>query len=141
MSVLSLLPSPHTQAAIVNPTTGFIAVYDPLVIDQGTQPATNPATGAPLNPAVPAIPAGSVVGIWFGFNSNTLALQRANGETTLQQNHCVSGIPVSPFTQFSYCNAGKFFQVANTAIGAGTEKDFHVLARLGIVVAFYKIDV
>ncbi len=107
------------QAAVVNPTTGFIAVYDPLVIDQGTQPATNPATGAPLNLVVPAIPAGSVVGIWFGFNGNTLTLQRANGEATLQQNHCVSGIPGSPFTQFSYCNAVKFFQAANTAIGAG----------------------
>lgn len=107
------------QAAVVNATTGFLAVYDPLVIDQGMQPATNPATGAPLNPVVPVIPTGSVVAIWFGFNGNTLTLQGAQGDATLRQSHCVSGLPGSPFTQFSYCNAVKFFRAANTAIAAG----------------------
>jgi hypothetical protein len=36
-----------------------LSVYRPLVIDRGTQPA------AP--PVIPALPAGAVVGVWFGF--------------------------------------------------------------------------
>ena len=98
------------QAAVVNPHTGSISVYDPLVIDQGTQPA--------VKPVVPVIPEGSIVGIWFGFNGMVLTLQGTHGNT-LTMNHCVNGIPGSPFGQFAYCNAVNFFEAANMAIRAG----------------------
>lgn len=58
------------QAAVIDPATGQISVYNPLVIDQGTAPAAAPA--------VPALPAGGVAGIWFGFNGNTLSLVGAD---------------------------------------------------------------
>lgn len=105
------MQSAFVQAAAVNPTTGALAVYDPLVIDQGTQPA--------ITPVVPDLPAGSVVGIWFGFNGAVLTLQGAQG-TTLTDNHCVNGLPGSPFGQFAYCNAVDFFAAANQGINAGT---------------------
>src|SRR5947207_8541260 len=55
--------SAFVQAAIIDPVTGNIAVYDPLVVDQGTQPA--------MPPVVPTLPNGGIVGIWFGSNGNT----------------------------------------------------------------------
>ncbi len=58
------------QAAVINPANGQISVYNPLVVDQGTTPAAAPV--------VPALPAGGVVGIWFGFNGNTLSLLGAD---------------------------------------------------------------
>jgi hypothetical protein len=97
------------QAAVFDPATNTISVYNPLVIDQGTQPA------AP--PVVPTIPAGSTVGIWFGFNGNNLTLQATNN--SLQAGNCVNGIPGSNFGQFAYCNAPNFFLAANQAIQAG----------------------
>lgn len=102
--------SAFVQAAVVNPATGFLAVYDPLVIDQRTQPA--------VKPVVPTIPAGSVVGIWFGFNGAVLTLEGAK-TNTLAKNNCVNGLPGSPFGQFAYCNAVQFFAAANQAIKAG----------------------
>src|SRR5579883_1814988 len=48
------------QAAVIDPATGQISVYNPLVIDKGTKPA--------VAPVVPKLPAHAVVGIWFGFN-------------------------------------------------------------------------
>jgi hypothetical protein len=53
-----------------------------------------------------------VVGIWFGFNGNSL-LQRTS------QPSCVNGLPGSPFGQASYCNAPAFFAAAHDAIRAG----------------------
>lgn len=94
------------QAAILNPVTGRLAVYDPLVVDQGTQPA--------IAPLVPKLPQGAIIGIWFGFNGNNLTLQDSNG--SLQEGHCVNGSNGSIFGQFSYCNAPTFFQAANAAI-------------------------
>jgi hypothetical protein len=96
------------QAAIMNPVTGTLAVYDPLVVDQGTQPA--------IAPIVPKLPQGAIVGIWFGFNGNNLTLQDSNG--SLQEGHCVNGSNGTIFGQFSYCNAPEFFQAANAAIAA-----------------------
>jgi hypothetical protein len=93
------------QAAVVDPASGQIAVYNPLVIDQGSR--------AGVAPIVPALPAGGVVGIWFGYNGGVLTLAGAGAS------HCVSGIPGSAFGQFSYCNAGAFFRAANAAIAAG----------------------
>jgi hypothetical protein len=97
------------EAAVIDPATGKIAVYDPLVIDKGTQPA--------MAPVVPQLPNGGIVGIWFGFNGNNLTLQDTNN--SLQDGHCINGIKGSIFGQFSYCNAPAFFQAANQAIQAG----------------------
>ena len=54
------------QATILDPATGRLSVYHPLVVDEGRKPA------AP--PVVPACPGGAVVGLWFGFNGDTLTL-------------------------------------------------------------------
>ncbi len=59
------------QGAVINPATGQISIYNPLVIDQGTQPA--------ITPAVPQLPANGIVALWFGSNGNTLTLQDMNG--------------------------------------------------------------
>ena len=58
------------QGAVIDPATGQISVYNPLVVDAGTQPAATPV--------VPALPAGGVVALWFGFNGNTLTLAGAD---------------------------------------------------------------
>jgi hypothetical protein len=114
--------SAFAEAAIIT-ADGQLTLYDPLVIDQGTQPAA---------PTVPAqVPAGSTVGIWFGFNGTNLTLQSAAGTTALAQGNCVNGAPGSIFGQFSYCNAPAFFKQANSEIAAnmlqvpalGTAKD------------------
>ena len=97
------------QAAVIDPVTGAVSVYDPLVIDQGTEPA--------VAPVVPNLPRGGVVGIWFGFNGNNLTLQSKHG--SLHQGNCVNGINGSIFGQMAYCNAPAFFSAANKAIAAG----------------------
>jgi hypothetical protein len=97
------------QAAVIDPATGKIAIYNPLVIDKGTQPA--------MPPILPALPQGAVVSIWFGSNGNTLTLQGTGN--SLQEGNCVNGVNDSIFGQFSYCNAPAFFQAANQAIQAG----------------------
>jgi hypothetical protein len=99
--------SAFAEAAILSPA-GQLTLYDPLVIDQGTQPAAPTVT--------PQIPAGSTVGIWFGFNGTNLTLQSANGTNALQQGNCVNGLQGSIFGQFSYCNAPAFFTSANQQI-------------------------
>ncbi|GHO92691.1 hypothetical protein KSF_027390 [Reticulibacter mediterranei] len=104
------MQSAFVQAAVVNPKTGFLAVYDPLVIDQRTRPAARPV--------IPFIPTGSVVGIWFGFNGAVLTLQGEQANT-LAQSNCVNGIPGSPFGQFAYCNAVRFFAAAHQGIKVG----------------------
>lgn len=101
--------SAFVQAAVIDPATGKIAIYNPLVIDKDTQPAAAPV--------VPALPDGGIVGIWFGSNGNTLTLQGTNN--SLQDGKCVNGVDGSIFGQFSYCNAPAFFQAANQAIQAG----------------------
>jgi hypothetical protein len=58
------------QGAVINPATGQISVYDPLVIDQGSTPAAAPV--------VPQLPANATVALWFGFNGNTLSLVGAD---------------------------------------------------------------
>jgi hypothetical protein len=101
--------SAFIQGAVINPATGHISIYNPLVIDQGTKPAAAPV--------VPTLPNGAVVGLWFGSNGNTLTLKGSGG--SLQQGHCVNGLSGSIFGQVSYCNAPAFFQAANQAIQAG----------------------
>lgn len=97
------------QAAVFDPAAATISVYDPLVIDQGTQPAAAPV--------VPVLPQGAIVGIWFGFNGTNLTLQGTGN--SLRQGRCVNGINGSIFGQFAYCNAPALFQAANQAIQAG----------------------
>ncbi len=119
--------SAFVMADILNPATGQITNYNPLVINQGSQPA--------IAPTAPVLPANAVVGIWFGFNGNVLTLQnnartkghgrRFNGMLSVQggtNGNCVNGLPGSPFGQFGYCNAPAFFTAANTAIQAGLLK-------------------
>jgi hypothetical protein len=102
--------SAFVEAAVIT-SAGQLSLYDPLVIDAGTQPAATP---------VPAqVPAGSTVGIWFGFNGTALTLQAANGSSLAQAN-CVNGVQGSVFNQFAYCNGAAFFQAANQAIAAQT---------------------
>lgn len=100
--------SAFVQAAIIDPATGQVSLYDPLVIDQNTKAA--------VDPVVPTLPANSIVGIWFGFNGDTLTLRSSN--RSLQEGKCVNGLPGSPFGQFAYCNAPAFFAAANKAIAA-----------------------
>ncbi len=100
------------QGAVIDPKTGQISVYNPLVIDQGTQPA--------VAPVVPALPAGGIVALWFGSNGNTLTLKDNNG--SLGQGRCVNGVNGSIFGQFAYCNAPAFFTIANTQMRIGNLK-------------------
>ena len=93
------------QAAVFDPATNQISVYDPLVIDRGTQPAATPT--------MPQLPQNAVVAVWVGFNGNNLTLVGPGSGT------CINGIPGSIFGQNAFCNADAFFQVANAAIQAG----------------------
>ena len=99
--------SAFVEATIIEPATGALSIYRPLVIDRGTQPGALPV--------MPKLPAGSVVGLWFGFQGTTLTLRGATGG-------CVNGLPGSPFGQFAYCGAPEFFRAANAAIRAGKLK-------------------
>jgi hypothetical protein len=96
------------EATIVNRRTGQISVYHPLVVDRGTRPA--------VVPTPPRLRRGDVVGIWFGFNGDTLTLEGARGSLT--QGSCVNGFEGSKFGQFAHCNAPAFFDAANAAIAA-----------------------
>ena len=121
--------SAFVEAAILDPATGRLSVYHPLVIDDGTQPA--------IAPVRPSLPRGAVVGVWFGYQADVLTLRQRHirrGAMRLRYpagNGCVNGTPDSPFGQFAYCNAPQFFSAANAAIRArklaipalGTGKD------------------
>jgi hypothetical protein len=106
------LQAAFVQGAIINPATGAVSIYNPLVVDAGSQPAI-----APQPPFGGQIPQGDVVGLWFGSNANVLRLQDAHG--SLAQGQCVNGADGSVFGQFSYCNAPLFFQAATAAVQAG----------------------
>jgi hypothetical protein len=101
--------SAFVQAAIIDPATGQISIYEPLVVDKGKKPA--------VQPVVPTLPQGAIVGIWFGFNGTDLTLKSKNN--SLHDGNCVNGLDESVFGQFAYCNAAAFFNAANTAIQAG----------------------
>jgi hypothetical protein len=97
------------QGAVIDPVTGHIAIYNPLVIDKGTQPA--------IAPVVPLLPPGGIVALWGGGNDNNTKLRSSHG--SLREGHCVNGTNGSIFGQVWYCNAPAFFQAANRAIAAG----------------------
>jgi hypothetical protein len=102
--------SAFAQAAIFDPATGQISIYNPLVVTSGAEPAR------PL--VVPALPPHAIVALWFGFNGNNLTQQGAHAGV-LDASGCVNGLPGSIFGQFSYCNAPAFFKAANLAIRSG----------------------
>jgi hypothetical protein len=107
------------EAAIYDPATGAISIYHPLVSNEGTAPAAAPV--------VPTIPAGAVVGLWFGFNGGVLQLLDVNGldannSPVLKGADCVNGLPGvqgDVFGQVSWCNAQAWFAAANTGIASG----------------------
>jgi hypothetical protein len=88
------------QATILDPATGELSVYDPLVVTKGTRPA--------VRPSVPEIPANAVVTIDFGFNGKDL-FQVGARSTTLRDASCVNGQAGSIFGQESFCNGINFF--------------------------------
>jgi hypothetical protein len=107
------------EAAIFDPATGDISIYHPLVSNAGTPPATPPV--------VPTLPAGAVVGLWFGFNGGVLQLldengQDANNSPSLKAIDCVNGLPGTQgdvFGQVSWCNAQAWFTAANEGVSSG----------------------
>jgi len=88
------------QATILDPATGQLYVYDPLVVTRGTKPA--------VKPSVPRIPANAVVTIDFGFNGKDL-YQVGATPATLADANCVNGQAGSLFGQESFCNGISFF--------------------------------
>ena len=90
------------QATILNPRTGALSVYDPLVITQGTTPA--------VAPVVPKLPRNAIVTIDFGFNGTNLTQVGAT-PNALRQGRCVNGLG-SVFGQVSFCNGINFFNTA-----------------------------
>ena len=95
------------EATILDPATGKLSIYNPLVVNQGAVAGVDF-----IAPVVPTLPANAVVGIWFGSNALTLTL-------TGSLDTCVNGDGNSIFGQFAYCNAPAFFTAAETAISAG----------------------
>ena len=104
------------QATILDPATGALSVYEPLVITQGTKPDT---PGMKLNP--PVLPSDAVVTIDFGFNGTDL-VQVGATPTTLADANCVSGRAGSPFGQTSFCNGVNFFTAVQQAERKGLLK-------------------
>src|ERR1051326_7341075 len=103
------MQSAFVQAAVINPATGKIFIYNPLVIDRDSKPAAAPV--------VPQLPPNGIVAIWFGFNGTNLKLQ--GHDNSLNDGKCVNGVHGSIFGQFAYCNAPAFFTAANQAIQQG----------------------
>src|SRR6202453_4137521 len=91
------------QATILNPRTGALSVYDPLVVTQGTTPA--------IAPQVPTLPRNAVVTVDFGFNGTDL-FQVGATPNALQQGNCINGQRGSIFGQVSFCNGINFFNTA-----------------------------
>ena len=91
------------QATILDPRTGKLSVYNPLVITAGTKPAAAPV--------VPKLPKNAIVTIDFGFNG-TILLQSGATPAALSEGNCTDGMPKSPFGQVSFCNGANFFNAA-----------------------------
>jgi hypothetical protein len=102
--------SAFVQAAILDPATGQISVYNPLVVDQGETPAAAPV--------IPTLPANAIVALWFGYNGDVLTLSGAQ-DGVLAAAQCVNGLPGDNFGQYAYCNAPAFFKAAHRAIRRG----------------------
>jgi len=106
----SLALGAFAQATILDPATGALSVYDPLVITKGTRPA--------VKPVVPKLPPHAIVTIDVGFNG-TILRQEGATPNALAEGRCTDGEPGSPFGQVSFCNGTAFFQAAFAAERAG----------------------
>jgi hypothetical protein len=106
----SLQLGAFAQATILDPATGKLFVYDPLVITKGTKPA--------VKPVFPKLPLHAIVTIDSGFNGEIL---RQVGATpnALAEGRCTDGEPGSPFGQVSFCGGPAFFKAARAAERAG----------------------
>jgi hypothetical protein len=91
--------SAFVEAAVLDPATGQVSIYHPLVVTSGVAPA--------VAPVVPVLPAGAVVGLWFGSNGDTLKLVGPGSD------RAVNGLGRDLFGQFAYINARAFFTAAN----------------------------
>ncbi len=98
------------QATILDPATGALSVYNPLVITLGTKPA--------IAPVVPKLPRNAIVTIDFGFNGTDL-FQAGATPNALAQGNCTDGMPGSVFGQVSFCNGANFFNAAYRLMHAG----------------------
>ncbi len=98
------------QATILNPATGRLWVYEPLVVTLGLPPA--------VAPVVPKLPKHAAVNLMIGFNGSDLTLVGARS-TTLARAHCENGLGTSLFGQVSYCNSVAFYAAADADIASG----------------------
>jgi len=97
------------RATILDPATGALAVYTPVVVPKGTRPATAPP--------VPELPPGAVVTISFGSPGMDLVPAGATSGA-LAQGHCVSG-PGPVASAVASCNGAAFFTAALPLLRAG----------------------
>lgn len=86
------------QAVILDPATGAVSVYNPVVSD---------AVTAAVPPPVPALPPGAVVTIWTGFNGNVLKLTGPGHRGFVN------------FAQQAYDGSPAFFAALHAAVAAG----------------------
>ena len=98
------------QATILDPATGRLSVYEPLVVTRGSAPA--------VAPVPPYLPRHAVVNVMVGFNGNDLRLAGA-GPRTLAGAGCVNGLGNSLFGQVSYCNSAAFYAAADRDLAEG----------------------
>jgi hypothetical protein len=106
----SLQLGAFVQATILDPATGKLWVYNPLVITKGTKPA--------VKPVVPKLPRHAIVTIDAGFNGEILR-QAGATPSALAEGKCTDGEPGSPFGQVSFCNGSAFFKAAFALERAG----------------------
>ena len=97
------------DATILAPN-GQLEVYNPLVIDQGTQPE--------VAPTPPTIARGSQVILSVGFNGGAVALVGQGA----RQGNCIDAFGNSLIDQTPQCNAANFYRMANAEIARGTLK-------------------
>ncbi|HYB19185.1 MAG TPA: hypothetical protein VEF71_27465 [Streptosporangiaceae bacterium] len=98
------------QATILDPATGRLSVYEPLVVTRGSAPAVAPVR--------PHLPRHAVVNVMVGFNGDSLRLAGA-GPRTLARADCVNGLGDSLFGQVSYCNSAAFYAAADRDLAEG----------------------
>jgi hypothetical protein len=96
------------RATILDPATGTLAVYTPVVVTQGARPAATPP--------VPELPPGAVVTIGFGSPGMDLVPAGATARA-LAQGHCVSG--PRAVSAVASCNGAAFFAAALPLMRAG----------------------
>lgn len=97
------------RATILDPATGALAVYTPVVVAKGARPAAAPP--------VPQLPPGAIVTIGFGSGGMDLVPAGATAGA-LAQGHCVSG-PGPVASAVSSCNGAAFFAAALPLLRAG----------------------